>query len=65
MFYRASMTIKTLYYPTYAQILDTIRIIIKYLKIFKIVPTFYVSSFRRVVVMIAILLGISPAPGCC
>jgi len=65
MFYRASMPIKTLYYPTYAQILDTIRIIIKYLKIFKIVPTFYVSSFRRVVVMIAILLGISPAPGCC
>jgi hypothetical protein len=39
--------IKTLYYPTDAQIynyVDTIRVIIKYLKIFKIAPTCFGSQ---------------------
>ena len=39
--------VKTLYYPTDTQIynyVDTVRIIIKYLKIFKIVPTCFGSQ---------------------
>ena len=43
----------------------TMKIIRMYLYINCNKKIFYVSSFRRVVVMIAILLGISPPSGCC